>query len=446
MIELHMRNSSVGEEVIKTFTEDGKLKKERKVKVIKGTISATDSGVRKLSNTENVRTANVYSKVAKDIHKTIVNRPSYMVLLNRGITAFIRGKHEYSAKNNVLRADEIYIIDGGTTKSICDKVYEEGLLNPDCVLNLEIIVTEGLTPNEIAMISSSRNTNNPPADYTLANAIGAFDNLQKVLLPHYCKVIDFKQNSHLEKGLKEYLKCEELVRYMMMLDARNFFSVDRPYEKFPDAKSSEASKSIAALKAGAMSYDCMTEIINDVLTIRDYIAVDVTNRLMEWANSDSMEINYLVRFVLGTTGLKGFKKSEFMALCEMKSNSKQYKATIQKIKDKILSQSTKKSLFTQQEYKFDIPKQCIYVFFSGFRANTHLKTVTKTVDGYEVKEEKVVWTRNPDDILSESLEYVWTSLIAQAKAMPGGGMDVICTPAVASQCYTNILGLVLKKD
>ena len=446
MIELHMRNSSIGEEVIKTFTEDGKLKKERKVRVIKGTISATDSGVRKLSNTENVRTANLYSKVAKEIHKTIVNKPSYMVLLNRGITAFIRGKHTYTAKTNVLKADEIYIIDGGTTKSLCDKVYEEGLLNPDCVLNLEIIVTDGLTPNEIAMISSSRNTNNPPADFTLANATGAFDNLKMALLPNYLRVIDFKQNNHLETGLKDYLKCEELVRYMMMLDARNFFSVDRPYEKFPDAKSNEAGKMITALKAGTMSYDCMTEIVNDILSIRDFIAADLTNRLMAWANSDSMEINYLVRFVLGTTGLKGFKKEEFMKLCEMKPTSKEYKATIQKIKDKILKQNTKKSLFTQQEYKFEVPKQCIYVFFSGFRANTHLETITKPIDGYEVKEEKVVWTRNPDDILSASLDHVWTSLIAQAKTMPGGGMDVICTPAVASQCYTNILGLVLKKN
>lgn len=447
MIELHMRNSSMGEEIIKTPIGNGSEEKCRTVKVIKGTVSAADGGVRKLSNTENVRTANLHSKVAKEIYNTIVNKPSYMVLLNRGITAFIRGEHKYSPKTHILQAEEIYIIDGGTTKSLCDRVYEESLLSPDCILNLEIIVTDGLTPQEIALISSSRNTNNPPADFTLANATGAFDNLKAALLSEYLRLIDFKQNKHLEEKIKDYLKCEELVRYMMMLDARNYFSVDRPYEtRFPNHKSSDASKVMENLKQGTMSYDCMADIINDIIRIRDYISVDLTNRLVEWANSDSMEINYLVRFVIGGKGIKKYTKNDFNKLCELKPTSKKYKEEITRLKELIKTQKTKKTMFTQEDYKFDAPKQAIYVFLSAFRANVHLDEVTKMVDGCKSTSVMVHWTRNYEDILDESLTLVWNSLIAVANSMPGGGMDVLCTTNVASQCYTNILGLVLKKD
>ena len=423
MIRLEMKNSMLNEE---------KIAEGRVVKVIKGSVSAMDNGVRQMSNGRNVRSANTRSKVAREIRDTALNNPYQMVFKNRGITAFIEGEYDYKPETNILEAENIYIIDGGTTKTICDELYADGELVPECVLNLEVMATNTLSPREIISISSSRNTNNPPADFTLADVSGAFDNMKKEIYEEYLPFIEFRQNKHIETGDSEYLKCEEFIRCLMMLDARRYYSFDNKGEdKFPNHKSNDASKAMDDLKNGTLSYDFMTPILNDVLELRDMLFVDLTNRLEAWALSDSKELHPLLRFANLKT--KNYKAKDIKELLFTPCPKKKYNAIVKEVKETILSKSYNFTLFTKEGYKFNLPKQVAYVYFSALRANIRLSGG----DG------KAYWHKKLRDIQGESFNYLWDRLIKESIKKPGGGMDVLCTPEVAKDIYMNIQTLVL---
>lgn len=360
----------------------------RKVEVIKGKVFIKE--LFKMSNDKNVRAANPKSLTGKAIVHTLFTNYKMMPFYNRGITCFILG-------------NETFIIDGGTTSTICKSVYESGNLSDDCKLNIEIFMADNLTAKEISNISAARNTNTPPADFTFANACGVLDVLKQSLKKEYADKIEFRQN---EVTIKKGMSGKMFLMILNMLDVYNYKSLDNPQEsKFPNHK---GSYSLKPLIDGELSYDYMQDILNDIIVVYNKLEISLTKMVEGHYNE-----------------LKGINR--FLP----KRTQKVFEDT-----GKIKLPNKRSSLFLNDEYRFTVYKQIFYVFFSGLRANIRINPETK----------KAYWIVDVCTLVDDIMLDFWTSLCKASNDKPGGGMDVLCTVDIAKDLYMTIQQYNLTKQ
>lgn len=404
-----------------------KIMNDREVETLLGSISANEPGLEFFSNERNPRKAGVNTKQGKNIQTTVVATPSEMYFSNNGIYAFIEGDYTYDAANKTLNAERIYIMDGGTTHACCMRVKEQGHLSDDCILKIEILTTKNITKKEISAISVKRNTSNPPVSYTIANSVGAFDVLQTFMTPEYREKIVFIQNDKKPNNII----INEVLTYLIMLDILSYSSFDNPSNTlFPNHKGDIIKKANNALIEGSYSYDFMGPIVNDVLRVHDKLFVDLTKKVDAWVNSDLVEIPSICRYI----GIPK-KYKDFLEENKYKPNSKVYISMSQEIKEYLSAKKVTKTIFTNEDYKYRLCKQCLYVFFSGLRVNLR----------YDETTNQVKWIKELDTILEESIKILWDKLSAKFELTRGAGMDVLCKPDVAEDIYKSIKLLVTYK-
>lgn len=427
MLKLKFRNSSSAIELLE-IDKGGGEKTVKEITVIKGTINGQDEGFLSALNTRNVRVEDIKSKMAKTIRETASVYPSQMVFVNRGITAYVEdSKLKY--KNNTLETEMLYIIDGGTTHAVIKDLHSSYQLPQNCILNIEIISASNLTKEEIALISKSRNTNNPPADYTIVYASGALDSLEAAIREDWRNLIFFKQNEDKKRKGEHLFPNRELLTYIHMIDPIKYATIKHLDRSFPDQKAG-VKDYISDIGNGVKDITFVNSIVNDILRLHDNLIAGLNKLAIDWAESDSEEIPVFLRLLTNINGdlTEYFTKG-------MKLKGKKYNTLVSETKKSILKKRIKETIFTNELYRLEVPKQILYTFFGGIRANVI----------FNENDMRAEWVNDIYETFDNIFDSFITLLSNAIVEKPGAGLDKICNAGLSKDFFMLVMGEVMKK-
>jgi len=239
----------------------------------------------------NARRADVESKVACEIAKTLRECPEDFWKLNAGIQMTARDVEVKDGKLVVLDLfdpeDDAEIADGvingGHTYEVIRKVRREleqaasksadaskrvelkerfGAVN-NAIVRVEVLT--GIERKELAEISRARNTGQPVKKYSLQNLKKLYDPIKKELGPKECEHIGFCENDVDDVPGKSY-QVIELVRLMSLFNNGLY-----PYgdDKHPVQCYSSAGRLVDRWEKEAETYTSLIPKLRDLMKLHD---------------------------------------------------------------------------------------------------------------------------------------------------------------------------------
>ena len=120
----------------------------------------------------------------------------------------------------------------------------------------------------------------------------------------------------------------------------------------------------------------------------------------------------------------------------MKLKGKKYDILVTNVKKCILKKKVKTTIFTKEDYKFELPKQILYTFFGGIRANIVLDE--------EESNPNAKWVKDINSTFENTFENFISLLSAAIETSPSAGYDVICNLGLQKDLFMMVMAEVMK--